>query len=177
MDSGRDAPIEMITDGARVCPRCGEPVRRGPRARWCSESCRVLAWREGRARDVAPGRVSSSGGIEIPSCPAESNGARNLRVVPPTWEQVPGRAADAKNPERPKVSTEERAALVSGCADAVVSGVWAALTPMAGDLFVRALAERLGITAEEADSLVAEEIRRRRHPCVPVVEVPRRSDS
>lgn len=104
------------------------------------------------------------GGIEISPRPAESNGTHNLRAVPLAWEQITGRAADAGDPERPKVSDEERAALVSGCADAIASGVWAVFTPMAGDLFVRALAERLGITAEEADALVAKEIGSRRRP-------------
>ena len=174
---------ESIAGGTRVCPRCGEPiVGRSSRARWCSESCRVLAWRERHTRDVAPGRVSSPGGIQIPTRPEESNGTRNLRAATPTREQIRGGVADDKDSERPKVSEEEKATLLSGCADAIASGVWAVLTPMAGDLFVRALAERLGITVEETDALVVEEIRRREYPPAsdhdsPTLEVVRRSDT
>jgi hypothetical protein len=38
--------IEAVSRAAREkvrgCPRCGRPVERGLRARWCSETCRVL---------------------------------------------------------------------------------------------------------------------------------------
>lgn len=32
----------------KPCPRCGRPVERGPRARFCSETCRVRLWQERR---------------------------------------------------------------------------------------------------------------------------------
>ena len=28
----------------KVCPTCGEPVEGGDRRRYCSDSCRALAW-------------------------------------------------------------------------------------------------------------------------------------
>lgn len=61
---------------------------------------------------------------------------------------------------KPEVSAEERGRLVAGCADAVL-----ALSPLihgAGDALVRRLAEEVGVTVEEADALVADEIARRR---------------
>ncbi len=54
MENVTGVPNGTVTCGARVCPYCGGPVERGPKARWCSESCRVLMWRvRRRARDVA----------------------------------------------------------------------------------------------------------------------------
>lgn len=40
----------------RVCARCGKPISKNasPRAKYCSDSCRVLACRERRAKGVKP---------------------------------------------------------------------------------------------------------------------------
>ncbi len=67
---------ERATNGRPLCPRCGEPVRRGPRAKWCSETCRVRMWQERRqARQGGPERGRA------PARSAESTVTRNLRVV------------------------------------------------------------------------------------------------
>jgi len=72
----------MILAGAeRRCPRCGGVIRRGPRARWCSETCRVAAWHERRVR----------AGLSGPGAPVESRGIPVLRVLLAPWE----RAVDA----------------------------------------------------------------------------------
>ncbi len=73
------------TTAERSCPRCGRPVERGPRAKWCSESCRVMSWQ--RRRQVA---TSGAGVVRIPADAAESTGTRNLRVVLPWWERSRG---------------------------------------------------------------------------------------
>ena len=89
MDIGMGAPAdEMVTSGACACPRCGQPVRRGPRAKWCSETCRVRTWQE---RRQAYSGGSGRGEIVPPSAEStgtsESTGTRNVRVVPPVWER------------------------------------------------------------------------------------------
>ncbi len=42
--------IEVVSQATRetvrACPRCGRSVERGPKARWCSDDCRVRAWQE-----------------------------------------------------------------------------------------------------------------------------------
>lgn len=40
----------------RVCARCGKPIGRNmsPRAKYCSDSCRVLACRERKAKGIKP---------------------------------------------------------------------------------------------------------------------------
>lgn len=60
---------------------------------------------------------------------------------------------------RAEVTGEERARLIVGCADAVLAwrGVYGA-----ADSLIRGLAERLGISAGEAEALVLAEQARRR---------------
>ena len=67
----------------RVCPRCGKPVERGPRAKWCSETCRVLD---------AQRRRWTAGGSETPPRPAASSRVPVLRVQIESWQEVLGRA-------------------------------------------------------------------------------------
>ncbi len=98
MDNGMGAAADVtVAGGVRVCPRCGKPVRRGPRAKWCSESCRVAAWWERRcAGQVTPGRTDRAAGIQISSPAAESPGVPVLRVIPPALDVRP-----AAKPEAP----------------------------------------------------------------------------
>lgn len=61
---GEWRPAEYAVDVSRLplgdqpCPRCGEPMRTSdPRARYCSPTCRKLAWkarRKGAPRDASP---------------------------------------------------------------------------------------------------------------------------
>ena len=75
----------MVTPdvSARSCPRCGRPVERGPRARWCSDSCKVLAWQERRGK--SSGRT---GGSSSTTPAAELQDNRKLTVLLPLWEAV-----------------------------------------------------------------------------------------
>jgi len=41
VNAGVDTRADVAgVSNARVCPRCGRPVARGPRAKWYSENCR-----------------------------------------------------------------------------------------------------------------------------------------
>ncbi len=54
-------------DSTRRCPYCGGPVvRRRRTARWCSESCRVLAWRrKARQTHQAAQESRNRGGRDV----------------------------------------------------------------------------------------------------------------
>ena len=44
MNKGVEARVDVtVTATRRRCPRCGRLVLRGPRVKWCSEGCRVMA--------------------------------------------------------------------------------------------------------------------------------------
>lgn len=61
-------------------PRCGRPNRRAPQARWCSDSCRMMARKECRgAHEVAPGRTIC---VYLP----RAQGTVNLTVLLPSWD-------------------------------------------------------------------------------------------
>jgi len=42
--AGSAMPAAVVIE--RICPRCGRSNRRAQQARWCSDSCKVLAWQE-----------------------------------------------------------------------------------------------------------------------------------
>ena len=47
----------------KVCPTCGEPVGGGDRRRYCTDSCRVLAWyRRNRASYLARQQANRQAG-------------------------------------------------------------------------------------------------------------------
>lgn len=63
-----------LTESDRRCPRCGRPVDRGPKARWCSSSCKARFYLERRLAtvsrnvgsnqcDVGPERVEQQEGM------------------------------------------------------------------------------------------------------------------
>ncbi len=80
-----DTEMRVVLTAAKDCPRCGRPIRRGPKARWCSESCRVMAWQKRRQRPD-----NRSEGTRTPLRPAESTGTRNLRGLLTLWERALG---------------------------------------------------------------------------------------
>jgi endogenous inhibitor of DNA gyrase (YacG/DUF329 family) len=63
----------------RLCPRCGRPIQKGPRAKWCSETCRVLDAQ--RRRWTAGGYLNTSRSPESPRPPV-------LRVEIESWQEV-----------------------------------------------------------------------------------------
>ena len=67
----------------RTCPRCGRLIQKGPRAKWCSETCRVLD---------AQRRRWTAGGSSDTSRPAGSSTVPVLRVQIESWREVLGRA-------------------------------------------------------------------------------------
>jgi endogenous inhibitor of DNA gyrase (YacG/DUF329 family) len=67
----------------RTCPHCGRLIRKGPRAKWCSETCRVLD---------AQRRRWTAGGNQIPPRPAASPRVPVLRVQIESWREALGRA-------------------------------------------------------------------------------------
>jgi endogenous inhibitor of DNA gyrase (YacG/DUF329 family) len=75
--------IEVLSQATRermrACPRCGQSVERGPRAKWCSETCRVLD---------AQRRRWTAGGSAVPSRPATSPRVPILRVEIESWQAV-----------------------------------------------------------------------------------------
>jgi endogenous inhibitor of DNA gyrase (YacG/DUF329 family) len=73
----------MISVSTRSCPRCGRLIQKGPRAKWCSETCRVL--------DAQRRRWTARGG-EIPPRPAASSRVPVLRVEIEFWQEVLGKA-------------------------------------------------------------------------------------
>ena len=73
----------MISVSTRTCPRCGRPVERGPRAKWCSETCRVLDAQ--RRRWTAGEHCDTSRPAGSPRLPV-------LRVEIESWQEVLGRA-------------------------------------------------------------------------------------
>ncbi len=79
--------IEVVSQSTRekvrTCPRCGRSVERGPRAKWCSETCRVLD---------AQRRRWTGGGSQILPRPAASPRVPILRVEIESWQAVLGRA-------------------------------------------------------------------------------------
>ena len=79
--------IEVVSQSTRekvrTCPRCGRSVERGPRAKWCSETCRVLD---------AQRRRWTAGGSEVPLRPAASPRVPVLRVEIESWQEVLGKA-------------------------------------------------------------------------------------
>ncbi len=74
---------QVTRENVRACPRCGRSVKRGPRAKWCSETCRVLD---------AQRRRWTAGGSAMPSRPATSSRVPGLRVEIESWQEVLGRA-------------------------------------------------------------------------------------
>lgn len=50
------APARAHTQ-ERTCPRCGRPIERGPKAKWCSDDCRVRAWQEEHWMGKRAGKV------------------------------------------------------------------------------------------------------------------------
>jgi hypothetical protein len=72
----------MISVSTRSCPRC-RPVERGLRAKWCSETCRVLD---------AQRRRWTEGGSETLPRSAASPRLPVLRVQIESWHEALGRA-------------------------------------------------------------------------------------
>jgi endogenous inhibitor of DNA gyrase (YacG/DUF329 family) len=75
--------VETAVTVERLCPRCGRPILRAPRAKWCSETCRVLD---------AQRRRWTAGGSEMPSQSAASPRVPVLRVQIESWHEVLGKA-------------------------------------------------------------------------------------
>ncbi len=110
----RDARGGAAVDSTKRCPYCGGPVvRRRRTARWCSESCRVLAWRrkarqtrqaaqESRNTDgrdvgehcgVLPGRESRNFTADNPPPADATTNASARRRTPIKSKDVPAIAA------------------------------------------------------------------------------------
>lgn len=75
IEQTNDMTNEPATNRMRLYPRCGRPLERGPRAKWCSESCRVRMRQERRqARRRRRRPATSNTFLEIgegaPSTPA-----------------------------------------------------------------------------------------------------------
>ena len=78
--------------GRRTCRRCGRSITgRAATARWCSETCRVAAWHERRARAGLSGPAAALGSTLVTGVPVESQGLPVLRALCESWE----RAVDA----------------------------------------------------------------------------------
>ncbi len=74
-----EAVSQVTQRKVRPCPRCGRSVERGPRAKWCSETCRVLD---------AQRRRWTAGGSEISPPPVKAPEAPVLRVQIESWQEV-----------------------------------------------------------------------------------------
>lgn len=67
MNKGVEARVDVtVTATRRRCPRCGRLVLRGPRVKWCSEGCRVMAW-QGRhwTHNIDPAPEQTPGAPEV----------------------------------------------------------------------------------------------------------------
>ena len=49
---------EPTSSSERTCPRCGRPVQRGPRAKWCSDNCRIRVWQEEKDATLGPVNIA-----------------------------------------------------------------------------------------------------------------------
>jgi endogenous inhibitor of DNA gyrase (YacG/DUF329 family) len=90
---GQNLPAGAASTPARTCPRCGRPVERGPRARWCSNSCKARFYLERRLaassrRLPADGEETRGGCLGI----GATNGAQRPGISTPdeTLAVVPG---------------------------------------------------------------------------------------
>ena len=82
-------------------PRCGRPIQRGPRAKWCSDDCRVRAWQEehwmGKKAGHAPVLVLTAGVSQQSSClPAAAVSKHNPQqsARPTLLDGIKGLAAE-----------------------------------------------------------------------------------
>jgi len=78
-----EALSQVTQRKVRPCPRCGRSVERGPRAKWCSETCRVL---DAQRRRWTAGEHSDT------SRPSGSSRVPVLRVQIEFWREVLGKA-------------------------------------------------------------------------------------
>ncbi len=69
----------MVSVSTGSCPRCGRAILRAPKAKWCSETCRVLDAQ--RRRWTAGEYLNTSRSPESPRPPV-------LRVEIESWQEV-----------------------------------------------------------------------------------------